>query len=93
MEMKKWVCEIHAISNVTGQLETFTSDEFIHAPTLEIAIEFAEEQCQWLHPVCEYIEDYTEEESEDDEVEFDYFDLEEKIKPTDWDLTHLVNQN
>ena len=50
---KKWLCEIRAISNLTKELETFISDEYIEAKTLEEAKQIANEDYPYLNPIEE----------------------------------------
>ena len=51
--LKKWLCEIYAISRITKELETFIAEEYIEAPTLEEAKKIASEDYPYLNPVEE----------------------------------------
>lgn len=51
--LKKWLCEIYAISRITKELETFIAEEYIEAPTLEEAKQIASEEYPYLNPVEE----------------------------------------
>lgn len=53
---KKWLCEIHAINNITNELQTFISEEYIEAKTLQEAKEIATKDFPYLNPVEELME-------------------------------------
>ena len=53
---KKWLCEIYAINNITKELETFISEEYIEAKTLQEAKQIATQDYPYLNPVEELLE-------------------------------------
>lgn len=54
--LKKWLCEFHAINRITNEIETYISDEYIEAKTLEEAKKIADEDFPYLYPVEEWTE-------------------------------------
>lgn len=53
---KKWLCEFHAVNRKTNEIETYISDEYIEAKTLEEARKIADEDFPYLHPIEEWTE-------------------------------------
>lgn len=53
---KKWLCEITAINNITNELQTFISEEYIEAKTLQEAKDIATKDFPYLNPVEELLE-------------------------------------
>ena len=53
---KKWLCEITAINNITNELQTFISEEYIEAKTLQEAKDIATQDYPYLNPVEELLE-------------------------------------
>lgn len=77
---KKWLCEIYAISRITKELETFISEEYIEAPTLEDAKQIASEDYPYLNPIEEIRElEMFELEISESESEFYFIEVSDDL--------------